>query len=117
LNLASHELRGPITVIRGYVSMLETGLLGKLNDRGKAAVEVMDAKVGEMIEAARLEDGGLMLKPVVSDLRDLARAAMQGARPLAEGTHDLVFTAPDRRVRVKVDPERTQTIIANLISN
>lgn len=124
LNLASHELRGPITVIRGYVSMLETGMLGKLNDRGKAAVDVMEAKVLEMnelieqmIEAARLEDGGLMLKPVEADLREIARAAMRSARPLAEGTHELVFTTPDRRVRVKVDPERTQTIISNLISN
>ncbi|HKB34630.1 MAG TPA: histidine kinase dimerization/phospho-acceptor domain-containing protein, partial [Candidatus Dormibacteraeota bacterium] len=34
LNLASHELRGPLTVIRGYVSMLQDGLLGTLNERG-----------------------------------------------------------------------------------
>src|SRR3989442_972946 len=32
LKPASHELRGPVTAIRGYVSMLEGGLLGQLND-------------------------------------------------------------------------------------
>ncbi len=70
LNLASHELRGPVTVVRGYVSMLEDGLLGNLNERGRKAVPVISAKVVEMnalieqmIEAARLEDGALMLRP------------------------------------------------------
>src|ERR1700680_1605776 len=70
LNLASHELRGPLTVVRGYVSMLEGGLLGNLNERGRKAVPVISTKVLEMnalieqmIEAARLEDGALMLRP------------------------------------------------------
>src|SRR5256886_14489866 len=45
LNLASHELRGPVTVIRGYVSMLEGGLLGHLNDRGRKAAAMMSAKL------------------------------------------------------------------------
>ncbi|HYM97254.1 MAG TPA: histidine kinase dimerization/phospho-acceptor domain-containing protein, partial [Candidatus Sulfotelmatobacter sp.] len=44
LNLASHELRGPLTVIRGYGSMLQSGLLGDLNERGRRAAPVMMAK-------------------------------------------------------------------------
>ncbi len=48
LNLASHELRGPVTVIRGYVSMLEGGLLGHLNDRGRKAAAMMSAKASEI---------------------------------------------------------------------
>jgi signal transduction histidine kinase len=48
LNLASHELRGPLTVIRGYGSMLQSGLLGHLNDRGQKAAPVMMAKILEM---------------------------------------------------------------------
>src|SRR5439155_17911483 len=78
LNLASHELRGPVTVIRGYVSMLQSGLLGQLNERGRQAAGVMAAKVSEMnelieemIEAARLEDGGFALRLVEADLRDI----------------------------------------------
>ncbi|HVH62633.1 MAG TPA: histidine kinase dimerization/phospho-acceptor domain-containing protein, partial [Candidatus Dormibacteraeota bacterium] len=82
LNLASHELRGPVTVIRGYVSMLEDGMLGKLNERGRKAAAVMAAKVSEMnelieemIDAARLEDGGLTMRSVELDLRDVVREA------------------------------------------
>ena len=124
LNLASHELRGPVTVIRGYVSMLEGGLLGHLNEQGRKAAGVMAAKVSEMnelieemIEAARLEEGGLTLRTIEADLREIAHAAAATVAPLVEARQQLVLDLPDRRVRVTVDAERTKMIIANLLSN
>jgi signal transduction histidine kinase len=124
LNLASHELRGPMTVIRGYVSMMEDGILGPLNERGRKAAEVMDAKVSEMsalieqmIESARLEEGGLIADLKVTDLRDIARNAVESARPLVDKNHELTLKVPRRPVEVRVDVERSQTIITNLISN
>src|SRR5260370_9967248 len=111
LNLASHELRGPVTVIRGYVSMLETGMLGELNERGRKAAGVVARKVSalngliaEMIEAARLEEGGVTLRAVDADLRDIARSAADTARPLVDASHRLELDLPVRRGRVRVDP-------------
>ena len=124
LNLASHELRGPVTVIRGYVSMLEAGMLGHLNERGRKAADVMASKVSEMnelieemIESARLEEGGVTLRAVDADLRDVARNAAETVAPLVDATHRLELDLPERRVRVRIDPDRTKTIIANLLSN
>jgi signal transduction histidine kinase len=124
LNLASHELRGPMTVVRGYVSMLESGLLGDLNERGRKAVPVISAKVMEMnglieqmIEAARLEDGALMLRPAEIDLRDVVTQAVEAARPLIDDRHEISLRSPERPVQVRVDAERVKTIISNLISN
>ena len=124
LNLASHELRGPLTVVRGYVSMLEGGLLGDLNERGRKAVPVISTKVLEMnalieqmIEAARLEDGALMLRPEVNDLRDIVTAAVDSARPVLDGQHEIRVKCPDRPVQVRVDGERVKTIVSNLVSN
>ena len=124
LNLASHELRGPVTVIRGYVSMLESGMLGQLNDRGRKAAGVMSSKVTEMnelieemIEAARLEDGALTMRLTECDLRDIVRSAAEGATPLLDANHEIELDLPDRRVRVNVDQDRARTIIGNLLSN
>ena len=124
LNLASHELRGPMTVVRGYVSMLEGGLLGNLNDRGRKAVPVISAKVLEMnalieqmIEAARLEDGALMLRPVQTDLRDIVTSALDAARALVDDKYKIALTNPGRPVPVRVDAERIKTIVSNLVSN
>ena len=124
LNLASHELRGPLTVVRGYVSMLEGGLLGDLNERGRKAAPVISAKVLEMnalieqmIEAARLEDGALLLRPEANDLRDIVNAAVESERPALDGQHDIRVKCPDRPVHVRVDGERVKTIVSNLVSN
>jgi signal transduction histidine kinase len=124
LNLASHELRGPLTVVRGYVSMLQDGLLGTLNERGRKAVPVISTKVLEMnvlieqmIEAARLEDGALMLRPEANDLRDLVKAAVNSATPALDGLHKVRVKCPDRPVHVRVDGERVKTIVSNLVSN
>jgi signal transduction histidine kinase len=124
LNLASHELRGPLTVVRGYVSMLEGGLLGNLNERGRKAVPVISAKVMEMnalieqmIEAARLEDGALMLRPEATDLRNVVSAVVDAARPLVEDKYQIRLKCPERPVRVRVDGERIKTIVSNLVGN
>jgi signal transduction histidine kinase len=124
LNLASHELRGPMTVVRGYVSMLEAGLLGDLNERGQKAVPVISAKVMEMnalieqmIEAARLEDGALMLRPAETDLREVVSEAVEDARPMVDERHKISLRVPERPVQVRVDAERVKTIVSNLISN
>lgn len=124
LNLASHELRGPLTVVRGYVSMLEGGLLGDLNDRGRKAVPVISAKVLEMnalieqmIEAARLEDGALMLRPADADLRDVVSEAVDMAKTLADAKHKIRLDNPEKRVPVRMDADRVKTIVSNLIAN
>jgi hypothetical protein len=44
LNLASHELRSPLAVINGYLSMLEQGSFGQLKESGLKALEVLKAK-------------------------------------------------------------------------
>jgi signal transduction histidine kinase len=124
LNLASHELRGPLTVVRGYVSMLEGGLLGDLNDRGRKAVPVISAKVLEMnalieqmIEAARLEDGALMLRPAEADLRAVVAEAVDIAKHLVDQKHKIVLKTPEKPVPVRIDSERVKTIVSNLIGN
>jgi signal transduction histidine kinase len=124
LNLASHELRGPLTVVRGYVSMLEGGLMGELNDRGRKAMPVISAKVMEMnalieqmIEAARLEDGALMLRPAEADLRDVVGEAVDTARHLVDAEHEILLKTSEKPVPVRIDAERVKTIVANLIGN
>ena len=124
LNLASHELRGPITVIRGYLSMLERGSLGAIPESARKALPVLTAKADEMnslveqmIEAARLEEGRLELSPQRADLREVARSAVEMAEPFANSSHPLVLESPEIEVPVMVDVDRMSTVIGNLINN
>ena len=124
LNLASHELRSPLGVINGYLSMLEQGSLGQLKEPGVRAIQVLKAKalemnllVGQMLEAARLEDGRLALKKDRIDLRRVAREAIDGTSPLASEKHRLVLDSATDPVFVIGDGDRLMTIVGNLLEN
>jgi signal transduction histidine kinase len=124
LNLASHELRSPLGVINGYLSMLEQGSLGQLTESGARAIEVLKAKtlelnllVAQMLDAARLEDGRLALKRDHLDLGRLAGRAMQAMAPLASPKHTLTLESPPKGVTVFGDADRISTIIINLLEN
>ncbi len=96
LNLASHELRGPITVIRGYLSMLERGSLGVIPESASKALPVLTAK---------------------ADLREVARTALEMAQPFTDPAHALVFDSPDIEIPVMIDVDRIATVIGNLLTN
>jgi len=124
LNLASHELRSPLGVINGYLSMLEQGSLGQLQESGLRAVEVLKSKtaelnmlVAQMLDSARLEDGRLALKRERVDLREVAADAMQVVRPLAGPDHVLTLETPPVAVTVLGDADRIKTIVSNLLEN
>src|SRR5919202_2787745 len=48
LRLVSHELRGPVGVLAGYLSMLQDGSLGELPEPARASMPTMLAKLAEM---------------------------------------------------------------------
>lgn len=123
LNLASHELRTPVSLIRGYLSLFEEGDLSELNERGKHAVSVMSAQarelhllLGRMLEVARLEErvdiGGEHL-----DLRQVAGEAVAVVRGQAGASHLFTLVAPDHTLPVVADPRQLRTALDNLLNN
>ena len=123
LNVASHELRGPMTVIKGYLTMLEAGSLGELSPQSSSVVHLLIAKsdevnwmVEQMVEAARLEEGRLALKKLPADLVELTGLAIEGLTQLLS-QHQLSVEKPSRAVEAEVDPDRFQIVVRNLLSN
>src|SRR5207253_4051559 len=83
LNLVSHELRSPLTVAVGYVSMLDEEALGPLPPDSKSVLPIVMSKlmaierlVEQMLEVSRLEESTLVLNRVRVDLRELCREAV-----------------------------------------
>lgn len=123
LNVASHELRGPMTVIKGYLTMLEAGSLGELSAQSNSVVHLLIAKsdevnwmVEQMVEAARLEEGRMALKKLPADLVQLTNLAIEGVSQLLS-KHQISVENPSRTVEADVDPDRFQIVVRNLLSN
>jgi signal transduction histidine kinase len=125
LRLASHELRSPLAVLRGYLSMLLDGTFdGRPGSEVAEVYGMMDAKaqqmevlVTQMLEAARLEDGRLRMDLVRLDLRQVVTEAAQSVRAVAGPEHELQVILPDEPVHVLADAWRVATILGNLLSN
>lgn len=122
LNLAAHELRGPITVIRGYLEMIaDKSIEPEQLDRvlpiltGKAAQ--MEALVTQMLDVARLDDGRLQLKLERVELGAVCREVIDIAGLIAPGGTSVFFERPPREIEVTADRQRLGTIVANLVDN
>jgi signal transduction histidine kinase len=123
LNIASHELRGPMTVIKGYLTMLDSGALGELAPKARSVLPLLISKsdevnwmIEQMIEASRLEEGRLALKRQRSDIVELTDSAIDGVRMLLSG-HELRVDMPVQSIEAEVDPDRFQIVVRNLLSN
>ena len=123
LSIASHELRGPMTVIKGYLTMLESGSLGDVSTKAQSVLPLLISKsdevnwmIEQMIEASRLEEGRLALKKHRVDIVELTEDAIEGVRLLTNG-HELVVEQPGAPIEAMVDPDRYQMVVRNLLSN
>jgi PAS domain S-box-containing protein len=121
LNLASHELRGPLTVVRGYTSMLEDGTIAPERFKEVAPLigsklDQIDTLIEQMLETSRLEHGQLALNPEVFDLRQLAREQVAIFSATSE-RHRLALVVDAEPVTISGDRARIGTIIANLLDN
>ena len=123
LNIASHELRGPMTVIKGYLTMLEAGALGDVTPKVRSVLPLLISKsdevnwmIEQMIEASRLEEGRLALKKNRTDIVELTEDAIDGVRVTLSG-HELKVEMPVDSIEANVDPDRFQIVVRNLLSN
>ena len=120
----SHDLRTPLTVIRGYVEGLRSG---QIADRRSAemAFEAMHTEVarllhlvGDLRQAAALDSGVLPLNRRPIRVKDLISEALASSSPWppTKGVH-LVSEGPADEPVLNVDGERLGQALFNLLEN
>jgi signal transduction histidine kinase len=122
LNIAAHELRSPLGIIRGYTSMLSEGMLPNPDrevalSRITEKAEEMARLISEMLETARLETFGLELELEPVDLLEVVDNAVHAMRPLMGPGHQFALAAPGDDIAVVADKRRLTTMLTNLIDN
>jgi signal transduction histidine kinase len=125
MNLAAHELRTPLSVISGYVSMLQDGTFGPSPSSWAHPLAVLAGKTNELgglvedlLVAARLEAGTMPTAVSDFDLRISVRDSLSRCEPRAAllGA-EMVTELPAGPVPVRADPDHLARILDNLINN
>ena len=124
LRLASHELRGPIGIVRGYVELLLDGTFGELPPTTVPAMSVLDDKaaqmgrlVDRMLETARLEGEHPPSERRPIDMAALLHRAVDSTVATVTPRHTIVVDADGAPEVVIADPEQIATVLTNLLDN
>ncbi|MGA7989597.1 MAG: GAF domain-containing sensor histidine kinase [Candidatus Dormiibacterota bacterium] len=124
LSLASHELRSPIGVVRGYLSMLQDGTFGELPGAVhrvlvtiEGRVELMNDLVDQTLDAARVERSRQLLSPGDFDVGEAVRDIVTEFDSSEEAQQRPIVVAGNPSVHVHADRRQVSIIIRNLISN
>jgi signal transduction histidine kinase len=120
LQSVSHDLRTPLTSIRGYAEALEDGTAG---DTAAAAAVIasesrrLERLVGDLLALAALEARRFTLRMTTVDLADLAAGTVAGFGPAAAGLGLRLESRTTGPVTVTADADRLGQVVANLVDN
>ncbi len=117
----AHELRTPLSNIRGYLEAMRDGVLkpdaATLNSIYEETL-LLDRIISDLHELAMVEAGQLTLLRQPYDLADLVKRGVAAVRPAAEAKKLAVLVdIPPRPVVADIDPERIGQVLRNLLSN
>ena len=121
---ASHELRSPLTSIKGFVELLERNP-DRMSGRQREFVDIIarstDRLVGlvnDLLDVARIEADHVAIdrRPIDIGVAVREMAELMGPRINAKHQHLGVYVAPTLPLAL-ADPQRIRQVIGNLLTN
>jgi signal transduction histidine kinase/DNA-binding NarL/FixJ family response regulator len=122
---ASHELRSPLTSIKGFMELLQTTDAGNLTERQhefigivlKSTDRLVDL-VNDLLDIARIESGQFEVHARSVDLRETVEEVAAMMTPRLEGKRQrLDVQIRDPRPPALADPARIRQVVTNLLTN
>lgn len=127
LSIASHELKTPLTILKASAQILSRQVLQSDLDRNRITscayrlqvqVDRLETLVADLLDASRLQQGHIELRPEPYDLREIAGDILARFQDAPERTesHRLTLDAPAPVIGL-IDPARLDQVLTNLLSN
>ena len=126
ISIASHELRTPITALRGYLAMVIAGDFGSLAPAVRTGLGRADAsakRLGELVEdllnVSRIEQGRITIEPKSLDLSLVTRGVVEELtaaareRNLSLNFHPVADPSP----QIVADPDKLKQVLVNIVGN
>jgi signal transduction histidine kinase len=126
ISIASHELRAPITGVKGYISMMKDGTFGELPEKLKepinivaGAAERLSTLVEDLLNVSRIEQGRLIIDLKPTNINPLVEEVIRELESNAKAKNlAIIFKTPDSLLsEANIDPERFVQVMTNLVSN
>ncbi len=126
LSLASHQLRSPLTAIRGYASMLLEGSFGQIGPEPKEAVDRINESsrnlamiVEDLLNVTKIESGGMKYEMAPFNLGEIVADASRDMAVIANKKGIILTYIEEKGIDHVVvgDKEKIRQIILNFVDN
>lgn len=123
--IAAHELKTPVAAIKGYLSIINDGLAGPVNDKVKEFIsKVLNANsrlirlVEDLLEVARADAGKITIAVAPIDAPAVVNETLGELKPLSdEKGIKMVYEPAAQMPKVLADSGRVREVLVNLIGN
>lgn len=125
VSMVSHELRSPLTAIKGYIDLFVDGNVGPLTPAQQHLLNIVQTNtdrlivlINDLLDLSRLESGCVELRRTMLDPVDLVRNTMDLLRPqFAVRQQQLTFEQRSPIPQTLVDPPRIEQVLTNILAN
>lgn len=125
LSLATHQIRAPLTAIKGYSSMLLEGDFGVLPQKALDSVQTIMKScqgliniVGDFLNISRIEQGEMVYEKSIFDAGEVTREVINEIKPNLDKTglsFDTDISA--EKIQINADKDKIKQAIGNIIDN
>ena len=125
VSMVTHELRLPLTAIKGYTDLLAKGVAGPVNEQQDAFLGVVERNlermrrlIEDLADLNRMESGRMRFEMGTFDLNRAIQESVDGLRAaIARRGQTLTLQLPESAPQVYADRMRTSQALGNLLSN
>lgn len=122
ISIASHELKTPITTIKGYTQILNQFLTGSKNQKPLFYISKMEDQlnrltklVNDLLDVSKIQAGKLQLQKEKVDMKALIKGVIADLQLVNK--HKLIFKSDGKDFVIWADKYHLNTVLVNLISN
>jgi len=125
VSFVAHELKNPMTSIKGYSELLAAGSVGQINEMQanflstiRANVQRMSALVSDLNDNAKIEAGQLRLEYKPVQLEEVVDEVVRSTkRQVDDKKQGIDLLLPEKLPSVWADQTRVAQVLTNLVSN
>lgn len=126
ISMASHQLRTPLSAIKGYISMILEGSYGQLSEKTKERLqnvfhsnERLIKIVNDLLNISRVELGKMEVEKEKTQIEDLIQSCYEEFKPVARKKNlKLIWQKPKISLpKIEIDLLKIRQVISNLIDN
>ena len=125
ISMASHQLRTPLTSVKGYVSMVLDGDAGsltplqkKLLNQSFISAQRMVYLISDLLNVSRLRTGKFVIEPIQCNIANMIQEEVKQLVETAKGRGlELVYHKPEHFPVLLLDETKMRQVIMNFIDN